>query len=79
MFVPGMLLQPSLILLGEARSLTQSGAGEMCFTRVGYGLTCKHWTMLERLSRNKHSSLITDLKRFISFGPGPNDTKLFCS
>jgi len=41
-FVLGKLFQPSLMFVGEARSLSISGAPEMCFTRVGPGLACKH-------------------------------------
>ncbi len=32
-FVPGELFQPSQMFVGEARSLTKSGAPEKCFTR----------------------------------------------
>ncbi len=35
-FVPGKLFQPSLMFVGEARSLPQNGAPERCFTRVGF-------------------------------------------
>jgi hypothetical protein len=43
--------------VGKDRSLPQSGAPEGFFTRVGSGLTHKHKTRLERLARNKYSSL----------------------
>ncbi len=36
----------------------QSGAHEWCFTQVGSGLTHKHYTRLEKLARDKHSSLL---------------------
>jgi hypothetical protein len=42
-----------------------SRAPERCFTRVGSGLTCKHYTRLERLARDKHSSL---LQKFVTYG-----------
>ncbi len=42
----------------HAQSLPQSGAPEKCFTRVGSGLTGKHQTRLERLAKDKHSSLL---------------------
>jgi len=50
------------------------GAFERCSTWVGSGLTCKHWTKLERLARDKHSSLLCKLanfgrKSFIKFVP----------
>jgi hypothetical protein len=36
-----------------------------CPTKVGFGLTIKHYTRLERFVRNKHSSLI---RAFIYYG-----------
>ncbi len=56
--------QPSLMFVGEARGLPQSGTPERCFTLVGSGLTCKHQTRLERLSQNKHCSL---LRKFVNY------------
>ncbi len=56
MLVVGTLFKPSLMLAGEARGLPKSGALERCFTRLGSGLTRKHFTRLERLVRDKHSS-----------------------
>ncbi len=56
-FVPGKPFQPSLTFVGKARSLTQSGTTERRFTGVCSGLTCKHKTRLQRLARDKHSSL----------------------
>ncbi len=41
---------------GKANSVPYSGA--RCFTRVGSGLTHKNQTRLERLARDKHSSLL---------------------
>ncbi len=38
--IPGKLFQPSLMFVGEARSLLQSGAPGRCFTRVGSGWFC---------------------------------------
>ncbi len=57
--------QPSLIFVGEVRSLPQSGAPRWCFTQVGSGLTCIHKTRLERLARDKHSSL---LQKSVNYG-----------
>ncbi len=45
-FVSGKPFQPSLMFVGKAKSPTQSGAPERCFTQVGSGLTCKHQTRL---------------------------------
>ncbi len=52
----------------------------MYFTWVG--LSCKHWTGLERPVRDKHSSLlqkyyITTVKSFMPMMPGDNVRKLF--
>ncbi len=64
-FVPGKLLQPSLMFPGKTRDLPQSRATERCFTWVGSGLTQKHYTRLERLARDKHSSL---LRKSVTYG-----------
>ncbi len=58
MFVPG---KPSLMFVGKAKSLPLSGAPESCFGAVGSSLTHKHTTRLERLARDKHSSLLQTL------------------
>ncbi len=62
-FVPRKIFQPSLMLVGKARSLHQSGATERCFTLVGSGPTCKHQTRLENLARHKHSILLRKIKK----------------
>ncbi len=65
MFVLGKLYQPSLVFVDKARSLTYSGARERYFTKVSSGLTDTHQTRLERLTRDKHSSL---LRKFVNYG-----------
>jgi hypothetical protein len=50
----------------------------MCFTQVGSGLTHKHLTRLERLTKNKHSSLLRKsvnygCKKFIVQAPGTSN------
>ncbi len=45
-----------------------------CFNKVAYGLTRKYWTSLERLARDKHSSLLQKsinegFKKLYNFGP----------
>ncbi len=65
MFVPGKPFQPILMFVGEARSLPKSGAPEGSFTRVGSGLTRKYWTRVERLARDKHSSVLVT---FVNYG-----------
>ncbi len=74
-FVHGKPFQPSLMFVGEVRSLPQRGSLERCFTRVGSSLTHKRQTRLERFARNKHSSLLqksvnNSCKMFYSTGPG---------
>ncbi len=44
-------IQSSLMVASEAGSLPWSGTPERCFTRVGFDLTLKHPTRLERLAR----------------------------
>jgi hypothetical protein len=44
-----------------------------CLTRIDSGLTCKHYTRLEKLARDKHYSLLQKLvthgpKKFYNFG-----------
>ena len=50
------LLEAEVTLL-RSRSYLEAG----CFTRVGSGLTHKHLTRLEKLARDKHSSLLRKL------------------
>jgi hypothetical protein len=57
-FVLDKPFQPSLVFVGKSRSLPYSGAPEKCITQVGSGLTRNHWTGLQKLARDKHSSLI---------------------
>jgi hypothetical protein len=57
--------------MGRARSVSS----ERDFTQVGSGLANKHLTWLEKLARDKHSSLLQklvnyDRKSFITLGPG---------
>jgi hypothetical protein len=59
MFAPGKPFQPSLLFVGKARILPLSGT-----TFVGSCLTCKHYTILERLARDEHSSL---LQEFVNY------------
>ncbi len=58
----------------QTRVLPQSGASERCFTRVDSTLTRKHQTLLERLARDKHYSLLLKSanyrsKKFYTTGP----------
>ncbi len=55
---------------------------EWCSIRVGSSLTRTRWTRLERLARNKHSSLlrafvIYGLKSFVTLGPDDKNSKFW--
>ncbi len=56
---PESLLIPSLMFVGKAMGLSSGwgGAPERFFTELGSGLNCKHKSWLERLARDKPSSL----------------------
>ncbi len=74
MFTPGVTFQPSLIRF-VAMNLSQSKAPGRCFTQVGAGLTCKHNSGLEKpagtsTQANQLHSSKTDVKSFITLGPG---------
>jgi hypothetical protein len=82
MFVPGKPFHPSVMIVGEARGLPESGASARCFTEVGSGLTNNHYTRLERLVRDKHSSLLRKFvnygqKKFYNIGPRVQSHKTF--
>jgi hypothetical protein len=81
-FLPGKPFLPSLMSVGKAGAyLSEAPFG--CSTLVlAPGLTQKHQTRLERLTRDKHSSLLRkfvnyDRKSFMIQTPGPNVIKLF--
>jgi hypothetical protein len=81
-FVLDKPFHPSLMFVGEARSLPKSGAPERFFTRVGSSLTRKHQTRLERLAKDKHPRLLRKSvnygrKKFYSTGPR-SDKFLVC-
>ncbi len=68
------LFSPVLCYLGNARGLPQGGAPEKCLTCEGSGLTHKHWTRLEKLTRLNHSNLLQIFvnyvrKSFMTLGP----------
>jgi hypothetical protein len=73
-FAPGKPFQPSLLFAGKTRSLPLSEEPERRFTWVGYCLTCKHYSIPERLARDEHSSLLQKnltcgRKKFYNIGP----------
>jgi hypothetical protein len=51
------------MFVGKARGLSSSGVPERCLIWVGSGLTGKHYARLERVARDKNSSL---LKQFVN-------------
>ncbi len=58
MFVPSKLFQPSLMIVGKARSLPKSGAPESYFTWIDSSLTLA-------ITRDEHFSLY---RKFVSYG-----------
>ncbi len=72
MLVPGKPFQLSLMVVGKA------GA----YTDYTFGFPHKHYTRLEKLARDKHSSLLQKIvnygqKSFITLVPGPMQLKEF--
>jgi hypothetical protein len=58
-------LSSLVLFVGKGRSLPYSGAPERFFNRVGSCFTNRHYTKLERLAMDKHSSL---LRTFVNYG-----------
>jgi hypothetical protein len=56
--MPGKSLQCSLMFASKAE------APFMCSTRVSSDLTCKHYARLERLARDKNSSLFRSFVKY---------------
>ncbi len=54
MVLSGKHFQPSLMFVGKVKSLTKSIAPESGFTQVGFSLSCKNYTWLVRLARDRH-------------------------
>jgi len=52
------------MFVGKARSLPKNEAPERCFTWLSSSLAYKQQTRLERLARDKHSSL---LQKFVIY------------
>ncbi len=74
MFVPDTHVQLSLLFMGKARGLSYIGVAEMYLLRVGAGLMCKHFVRLDKISCDKHSSLLQTIinygrKKFYNIGP----------
>ncbi len=60
--MPGNTFQCSLFASKAEAYLSE--APFMCSTRVGSGLTCKHYARLERLARDKNSSLFRSFVKY---------------
>ncbi len=63
------------MFVGKARSFPYSVSFERDLTLVGSGLASKHLVRLEKLARDKHSTLLQFFlnygrKNFITLGPG---------
>ncbi len=73
MFVLGKPFQPSLMFVGKAKSLPKKGAPFRCSIWLGSGITHNHYNRLEKVVRDKYSSLlqnsVIDTKGFITLGP----------
>ncbi len=74
MFVPGKPFRPSLMFVGKAKAYARVEQLKCTSLVLGPGLSYKHWTRLERLVRDKHSSLLRkfvnyDRKEFYNIGP----------
>jgi hypothetical protein len=52
------------MFFGKARIIPEGGAPERCFSLIVSVLTRKHYTRLERLARDKHSSFF---EPFVSY------------
>ncbi len=75
MFVPGKTPQPSVMFAGKAGDYLSEAPFKRSALRYAPGLTNKHYTRLERLAGDKHSSLLResvnyDRKKFYGTGPG---------
>ncbi len=74
MFVFGKPLQPSLMFAGKARAYGSEASFRCSTLGQPPGLTHQHYTKLERLAKDKHSSLLQKYvyygcKKFYSTGP----------
>jgi hypothetical protein len=57
-FYLAITFQSSLTFAGNAKSLPKKEASGTCSNWVGSGLALKFWTWLERVSKEKWSSLL---------------------
>ncbi len=65
MFTPIKLFHSNLIIESKAKNFTMRIETERCSTLVGSGLTFTLSTGLERVAKDKHSSL---LQKFVNYG-----------
>ncbi len=83
MFVPGKLFQSTLTFVGKAGAYPRVEHLKGASLRLAPDLSHKHLTRLEKLARDKHSSLI---RKFVNYGwkkfhndPGAKYYKSFLS
>ncbi len=65
MFVPGKLFQPSQMFAGKAGAYPSEASFSYSTLGCAPDLTDKHLSRLEKLARDKHSSL---LRKFVNYG-----------
>jgi hypothetical protein len=58
MFVPGKPFQPSVMFVSKTGSYPSEVPFKCSTLGLAPGLTHKHYTRLEKLARDKHSSLL---------------------
>ncbi len=73
MLLHGKLFQPGPMFAPKAKILPMKGALARRAPRVGFNLTREHETSLNRLARDKHSSLFC-----LFVGDEEKVKKLFC-
>jgi hypothetical protein len=67
------------MFMDKATSLPKSVSLEICFTRVGFGLTRKYYSKVEKLARDAlaycRNAKIPSVKSFITLVPGERESK----
>ncbi len=83
MFVTGKLFQPSLMFAGKAEAYLSEVTLRCSTLGETPGFTHKHQTRLEKLARDKYTTLLQTFinygqKSFITFGPGSQLMPNYC-
>ncbi len=79
MFAPGKSFQDSIVFAGKAGAYPSEAPFKCSILEWAPGLAHKQSTSMERLAKNKHSSLLRIFvnygqKKFYNIGPGENCT-----